>query len=145
VAKIDVAKRTVVGKTKVGIGPIQVFVNPNNKYLLVANQGTEERPSATVSVIDTKTFSVVKTVKTGKGAHGVVIEPSSRYAYITNIFGNTVAVLELATQKVTATVSTGLKPNGISFSSLAPSSASAASIAIKLPDTKTSDKSDMKH
>ena len=144
-AKIDVAGRIVVGKTQVGSGPIQVFVSPNDKYLLAANQGTEENPGTTVSIIDTATFSVVKTVETGKGAHGIVIEPSSRLAYITNIFGNNVAILDLAKLEITATVPAGIKPNGISFSSLTASPASSAEIGIKLPETKDSINKGMKH
>lgn len=145
VAKIDVVKRTLLGKTEVGSGPIQVFVSPNGKYLLVANQGTKEKPSTSVSIIATKTFSVIKTVETGKGAHGIVIDPSSRYAYITNIFENSVAVLDLTTMKVVAIVPTGIKPNGISFSSLSPSPAVGGNFAIKLPETKDSDDKNMKH
>lgn len=35
VAKVDVASRKLVGEVKVGIGPIQVVVTPDNKYVLV--------------------------------------------------------------------------------------------------------------
>lgn len=100
------------------------------KHILAANQGTKENPSTTVSIIDTATFAVVGTVETGQGAHGVVIEPSSRYAYITNIYGNDVAVLDITAQKVVATIPTGAGPNGISFSPLAPAQASAAEIEL---------------
>ncbi len=98
-----------------------------------------------LTVIDAATFSVVKTVETGSGAHGIVIEPSSRFAYITNIFGNNVAILDLAKLEIMATVPAGIKPNGISFSSLTPTTASSANIVIKLPDTKDSVNEEMKH
>ncbi len=145
VAKLDVVKRTLLGKTEVGIGPIQVFVSPNGKYLLVANQGTKEKPSRSISIVDTKTFSVIKTIETGNGAHGVVIDPSSRYAYITNIFENSMAVLDLKKMKVAADVQTGIKPNGISFSSLTPSLSLSGNVAIELPETKGTDDKKMKH
>ncbi len=38
-----------------------------------SNQGTEKDPDDTVSMIDTATFTVVATVKTGKRAHGVAV------------------------------------------------------------------------
>jgi YVTN family beta-propeller protein len=119
VAKVDVAKRKLVGKVAVGVGPIQVYVSPDGRYLLVANQGTEESPSTTVSIVDTATFEVAETIETGRGAHGVVIDPTSRHAYVTNIYGDDVAVLDLAERKVVARIPVGSKPNGISFSSLA--------------------------
>ncbi len=144
VAKVNVDKRTLIAKTPVGTGPIQVFVSPNDKYLLVANQGTDKTPSTTVSVIDTRTFSAVAAVETGKGAHGIVIDPSSRFAYITNIFGNNVAVLNLENLKVMTVLAVGMEPNGISFSPMAPSPAPAVSIALDLPDVMKMDESGMK-
>lgn len=118
VGKIRVATRRLVAKTKVGDGPIQVYVSPDGKYLLAANQGSPEQPARTVSIIDTATFSVVDTVETGNGAHGVVIDPSSRHAYVSNIRGNDVAVLDLRERKVVARIPVLAEPNGISFSTL---------------------------
>lgn len=133
VGKVDVASRALVGKVGVGIGPVQVYVTPDNKYLLAANQGTQDKPSTTVSIIDTETFQVVKTVETGKGAHGVVIDPSGKHAYITNIYGNDVAVLDIAEQKVVATIPVGEAPNGVSMSALAPAPATTPEIKLVLP------------
>ena len=73
---MDVETQTLVGKVAVGPGPIQVYVIPDNKYVLVANQGTEAKPGRAVSIVDTNTFSVVGTIETGDGAHGIVVEPS---------------------------------------------------------------------
>lgn len=133
VARIDVAEQKLVDKVAVGAGPVQVYVSPNGRYLLVANQGTPERPSTTVSIIDTATFKVVRTIETGQGAHGVVIDPSGRHAYVTNIYGNDVAVVDLAEQKVVATVRVREKPNGISFSTLVPATPPAATVELPLP------------
>ena len=69
-----------------------------------------------MSVIHTATFTVVAEVETGAGAHGVVVDPSSRHAYVTNLYADTVAVLDLDSLKVVATVPVGDTPNGISFS-----------------------------
>jgi YVTN family beta-propeller protein len=141
IGKVDVATRTLVGKVQVGTGPIQVYVTPDNKYVLAANQGTQDTPSTTVSIIDTASFKVVNTLETGQGAHGVVIDPSSRFAYITNIYGNNVAVIDLSSQKVVATIPTGAGPNGISFSSVTPVSTPAAEIQLPMPEHPESDES----
>lgn len=119
VAKVDVAKRRLVAKQRVGAGPIQVYVTPNGGKLLVANQGTADRPSTTLSILDLRSFDVVGTVETGKGAHGVVVDPSSRHAYVTNIYGDDVAVVDLDERRVVARIPVGREPNGISFSPLA--------------------------
>jgi YVTN family beta-propeller protein len=133
VAKVDVAERKLVGKVEVGVGPVQVYVTPDARYLLAANQGTEDKPSTTVSIIDTESFGVVKTVESGEGAHGVVVDPSGKHAYITNIYGNDVAVLDIAEQKVIATIPVGEAPNGISFSEYAPAPAAAPGVELTLP------------
>lgn len=136
VVKVDVAERRLVDKVEVGIGPIQTYVSPDGRYLLVANQGSPKHPSTTVSIIDTATFKVRQTVETGKGAHGVVIDPSSRFAYITNFYGNDVAVLDLRAKKIIAHIPVGSKPNGISFSPLAISSNPPATIELPLSEVE---------
>jgi Uncharacterized conserved protein len=128
-----------VGKVSVGVGPIQVFVTPDNRYVLAANQGTKEKPSTTVSIIDTASFFVIGTVEAGKGAHGVVIDPSSRYAYISNIYGNDIAVLDIPAKKVVKTIPSGDGPNGITFSPLAPAPASSKQIELPMPQHDDAD------
>ena len=117
-----------------GGGPIQVFVTPDNKYVLVANQGTKDSPSTTVSIVDVATFTVVATIETGKGAHGVMIDPSSRFAYITNIYDNTVSVIDLEQKNVIATIPSGSAPNGISFSTLPAVPAPSSEIQLEISE-----------
>ena len=90
VAVIDPASRQVVRKVSVGTVPIQVYATPDSRLLLVANQGTPEKPGKTVSFIDLGTFKAVATIETGPGAHGVVIDRDGRRAFVTNTYANTV-------------------------------------------------------
>lgn len=138
VAKIDVRNRRLVGKMLVGSGPIQAYVSPDNRYLLVANQGSGDDTGTTVSVIDTQTFTVVKTVETDRGAHGIVIEPTGRHAYITNVYADDVAVLDLDELAVVARVAVGAKPNGVSYSPITVNPPSAVT-EIELPGMAGSD------
>ncbi|HEX2911012.1 MAG TPA: beta-propeller fold lactonase family protein [Chloroflexia bacterium] len=131
--KVEVATRKLVGKVKVGNGPVQVFVTPDNKSVLVANQGTKDNPGTTASIVDTATFTLKTTVETGKGAHGVTVDPSGKHAYITNIYGNDVAVLDLEQERVVARVASGQGPNGISFSAVKPGPVPASQIELPLP------------
>ena len=81
----------------------------------MANQRTEKSPSNTVSKIELATKKVVATIKTGKGAHGVVTSPDNKLVYVTNMYDNTVSVIDNSTNKVVATVNVGRTPNGISY------------------------------
>ncbi len=141
VAKVNTRSRKLVGKLSVGNGPIQTHVSGDNRYLLVANQGTEEQPGTTVSVIDADTFTVTTTVETGQGSHGIVIDPSSRHAYVTNIYSDDVAVLDLAELKVVAHFPVGDKPNGISFSALTVEH--PENVTLRLPDSVDGSHDDM--
>lgn len=104
-----------VEKIAVGVGPAQVYIQHDDKYAFVANQGTEKSPSDTVSKIDLVTKKVVATIKTGKGAHGVVTSPGNKLIYVTNMYDNTVSVIDNTTNKVIATVKVSKTPNGISY------------------------------
>lgn len=115
VAVIDPASRKVIGKVAVGTVPIQLYATPDSKFVLVANQGSPEKPDNTVSFIDVAGLKVAATIKTGAGAHGVVIAPDGRRAYVTNTYASTVSVIDIGTRKVIATVRVGKGPNGISI------------------------------
>lgn len=115
VALIDPVARKVVRKVNVGTVPIQLYSTPDARWLLVANQGSKQRPGDTVSVIDLKNGEVAKTLKTRPGAHGVVVDPDGRYAYVTNIYDDSISVIEIASMKVISTTATGKAPNGVSF------------------------------
>jgi YVTN family beta-propeller protein len=102
-----------VKKIEVGDGPAQVFIEPDDKYAFVANQGTKTRPSNTVSKIDLKARRVTATIAVGKGAHGVVTDNDNKFIYVTNMFDNTVSVIDNSRNAVIATVPVGQTPYGI--------------------------------
>lgn len=104
-----------VDKVAVGKGPAQVYIEPDDKYAFVANQGTEDAPSNTVSKIDMSTKKVVATIETGKGAHGVVVSTDNKYVYVTNMYDGTVSVIDNSTDKVIKNTKVEGEPNGISY------------------------------
>ena len=114
VAVIDPATRKVTRKIPVGSVPIQLYATPDSRTLLVANQGSPKKPGKTVSMIDLESFKVVKSLMTGAGAHGVVVDRDGRYAYVTNSYANSVSVLDVKDRKVVKTVTVDKGPNGIS-------------------------------
>ena len=115
VAVVDVASRKLIRKVAVGTVPIQLYATPDSRLVLVANQGTSKKPGTTVSVIDVANLKVVTTIKTGAGAHGVVVDREGRQAFVTNSYANTVSVIDIASRRVVATVPVGLGPNGVSM------------------------------
>lgn len=81
----------------------------------MANQGTDAEPNNTVSVIDTATGQVVKTLATGGGAHGVSVSTDGAFVFVTNIADDTVSIIEVGSQHVVKTLPVGDRPNGIVY------------------------------
>lgn len=104
-----------VQKIAVGEGPAQVYIQKDSKFAFVANQGTESNPSNTLSKIDLSTKEVVSTIKVGNGAHGIVVSDDNKYVYITNMYDNTVSVIDNLKNKVIAIIPVGETPNGITY------------------------------
>lgn len=104
-----------VEKVNVGEGPAQVYIEKDNKYAFVANQGTENKPSNTISKIDLATKAVIATIEVGKGAHGVVVSDDNKFVYVTNLYEGTVSVIDNSKNKVIAIIPVGKLPNGITY------------------------------
>lgn len=112
---IDTGTRTVVARIAVGRNPIQLHATPDDRFVYVANQGSEEEPANTVSVLDVARGIVVDTIRTGGGAHGVAVSDDGRYVFVTNIVDGTVSLIEAASRSVIATFAVGQGPNGVTF------------------------------
>ena len=74
----------------VGSVPKVVEVTPDNKYVLVANWC-----SYTVSIISVEQNKVIKTVKIGRYPRGIAISNDSTRAYVAEMGGNRVHVINL--------------------------------------------------
>jgi YVTN family beta-propeller protein len=57
----------------------------------------------------------VKTITTGKGAHGVAVSDDGAYVFVTNIVDGTVSEISVARQSVVRTHAVGKGPNGVTF------------------------------
>lgn len=104
-----------VEKVQVGEGPAQVYIQSDGKYAWVANQGTPENPSNSVSKIELETRKVVATIMVGEGAHGIVASEDNQFVYVTNMYDHTVSVIKNDNNQVIATLEVGKEPNGITI------------------------------
>jgi len=110
-----------IGLAASGTGDITSFTGINNgpspvtahitvtpaagSFAYIANETDN-----TVSVINTATNLVVKTITVGSTPYGVTVSPDGTKAYVSNYGSNTVSVINTATNTVSATI-TGLGPN----------------------------------
>ena len=86
-----------------GASPTGVVLLGNLAY--IGDQGTH-----TVSVLDTTTNTVVKTIAVGYLPTGIVASPDQTKVYVANGWSNTVSVIDTATNTVSATIAVGQGP-----------------------------------
>lgn len=105
--------RSLITTITVGLDPRGIAATPNDKFVYVANYG-----SNTVSVIDQFTHEEINLIPVGSGPTGVDVTPDSAFIYVTNADDNTVSVIETTTNTVTATISVdiGNTPWGVAVS-----------------------------
>jgi len=128
VGVIDTATRAVVARIPVGIYPYTTVASLDGSKVYVTNWGgrvpragdvtdgmfpvaVDSRTgipiSGTVSVIDTGSNSVVRTIEVGLHPCGMALSPDGTRVYVTNANSDTVSVIDTTTDSVTATLSVG--------------------------------------
>jgi YVTN family beta-propeller protein len=138
IVKVDLAQRKVVGSAKVPNPPVQLYLTPDETQVVSADQGKKDAQGHTLSVIDTKDMTTRGTVTTGAGPHGVVIDTSGDWAWVTNSYDNTVTAVDLATLTAMTPIPVGTQPSGISYSPKPPATAPADVGTLDIPTPSTS-------
>jgi YVTN family beta-propeller protein len=95
---------------RVGSVPKVVEATPDNKYVLVANWC-----SYTVSVISVSEQKVVRTIKIGRYPRGIAISNDSKRAYVAEMGGNRIHVINLENFSITY-IPIGSNPRAIVLS-----------------------------
>lgn len=88
---------------------------PTDPLLLIVN-----KPASTVSILNLTTGSLIATLPTGHGPHEATASHDGRWGVVTDygsqIPGNTLTVVDLASRKVARTIELGFpRPHGVSF------------------------------
>lgn len=102
-------------KVPVGKGPVELWIQADDRYVFVANQGTQQTPTATITKVDVKNQKAVATIQTGNGPHGLSGSSNSGKIYVTNMFENTVSVIDTTINEIVQTFEVGRMPNGITL------------------------------
>ncbi|HEX6731906.1 MAG TPA: YncE family protein [Pyrinomonadaceae bacterium] len=96
VAVIDTRTWKVKEYVDTGIRPTRVALQPDQKYLWVANDGNKGEASG-VTVIDAATLKVAAQIPTGTGHHEIVVSGDNRFAFISNEESGTVSIIDVRT------------------------------------------------
>jgi YVTN family beta-propeller protein len=172
IAVIDTATRSLITEVPVGIHPYTTLVSADGSKVYVSNWGgrapgpgdftdgmfpvvVDQRTgipvSGTVSVIDTATNKVTKTIEVGLHPVGMALSPGGDRIYVTNANSDTVSVIDTATDTVMKTLNVGVagrgrvpvlgsSPNAVTVSpdgrTLYVANASQNAVAVVDPDRK---------
>ena len=92
VAVVDTSTDKVVAKIPVGgANPYGMAMSPSGDTIYTANVDETDNSASTVSVIDTRTRTLVKAIGGFNGSEGVAASPDGRSFYATNIRSNTLS------------------------------------------------------
>lgn len=115
VAIIDLQTFKVKGYMKAGKLPLRAGLQPDEKYLWVANDNRRADDSG-VTVLDVEKQKQVKFIKTGTGHHELTFSHDSRFAYITNRDEGSITVIDTSNLKKVKTIDSIQQPIGIAYS-----------------------------
>jgi DNA-binding beta-propeller fold protein YncE len=97
----------VIDQWKIGgAGGWDYLLADSNAHLLYVTHGTK------VEVIDTATGKLKTEITGFKGTHGIALDTSNRYGYISDGGGNVVVVFDRHTFATVATIPAGAIPTG---------------------------------
>lgn len=131
VVRVDLATGQVVDRRAVPAAPAQVHLTPDG-LLLVANQGDEASPGSTLSVLDAATLEVRAEIPVGAGPHGITVDGGGSFAWVTNVYDDSVSMVDLQALRTVRTATVGDAPNGISFTPV-PLEADVDDVRLELP------------
>lgn len=122
VAVVDTATWKVIDNVDVGLRPVRLAMQPDEKYLWV---GVDSPPGAKtgggVTVIDTATRKALTNIQTGEGRHEIAVTPDDRFAFVSSQTDGTLAVIDIQKLTKVKTLKTGTRPSSLAFSALSKS------------------------
>ncbi|HEY6215186.1 MAG TPA: cytochrome D1 domain-containing protein [Pyrinomonadaceae bacterium] len=117
VAVIDIPTWKVIDRINVGVMPMRLALQHDERYLWIDNTAGSSAESR-VTVVDTVNLKVVKQLVTGLGHHEIAFSDDDSIAFVTNDETRTVSIVDVRTLKVLKQISTGVLPSAIAFSTL---------------------------
>jgi YVTN family beta-propeller protein len=113
-AQVDLTTGTTTERS-LDLRPSDVTLGKDGRTIYVT--GCQEFcTTGTVELIDTATFTTVRSFDVGPGPYRFALSPDERRAYTTNLGGPTLSVIDVASGGTLATVPVGVEPSGLAVS-----------------------------
>jgi YVTN family beta-propeller protein len=92
--------------------PVELAISPDGSTLFAVCEGTDE-----VAVVDTRTGSVIRKIRTGHVPKGISLSPDAKRAYVANSWTDNVSEIDTASYEVVRTLGAGFEPNSVATDS----------------------------
>ena len=119
VSVIDTGPGKEVARIATGETPLSVLMTPDERYLFVANTGSQNAGDNRITVIETATHQVAKTITVGTSPLDLAVSSDGKRVYVSNSQSRSVSVIDVARleESLRLNVSTlGDGPYGIAVS-----------------------------
>lgn len=110
-AVVDVRRRAVIGRVRVGRRPKGTALSPDGQTLYVTNEWSD-----TVSVINARTLRVTQNFATGFGPAGVTTDRTGSTLYVANSVSDDVSVIDSRTGAEIKRLAAGHSPHHLALS-----------------------------
>jgi YVTN family beta-propeller protein len=117
VAVVDTRSWKVASYLDTGTKPVRLILQPDQKYLWVANDA-DAGVAGGVTVIDTTTLKVAAQISTGVGHHELVVSKDNRFVFVSNRESGTVSVIDVRKLEKITDVKVGPNPVSLALSEL---------------------------
>ena len=106
---VDTDTYQVIAKLPTGAGPHEVAVALDGRTAYIANYGTRDNPGRTLTVIDTRTKSVARTIDLGefRRPHGIRVSRDGKTVWVTCEANQSIIGVDGESGKVAETFATG--------------------------------------
>ncbi len=94
---VDLATQTIRWRTPTGEMPADVYVTPDDRFVLVGLTGSD---SVQVFDVSGREPKLSKTIKTGRGAHAFRAAGDKRHVFVSNRVANTISKIDTQTMEV---------------------------------------------
>ena len=111
VAVVDTTTWKVIANIDTGVKPARLALQPDEKYLWVANESG-------VTVIDTATLKPVTKIATGGGTHEIAFGANNKFAFVTNRNDGTLSIISVQKLRKLEDVKTTAPASSLAYSPL---------------------------
>jgi YVTN family beta-propeller protein len=96
VSVIDTGPGKEVARISTGETPLSLLMTPDERYLFVANTGSQGASDNRITVIETATHQVARTIVVGTSPLDLAVSPDGKRVFVSNSQSRSVSVIDVA-------------------------------------------------